>query len=60
MAQIEVTEEVDVFSPTGSERNIFQNSLIKSPQSQSFSQGYRSNLPISLTYFIPSTKDYES
>jgi hypothetical protein len=36
-----------------------KNDLIESPQSQSFFQGYRSNLPISLTYFIPKTKGYE-
>ena len=33
---------------------------MKCRQSQSFSQGYRSNLPISLTYFIPKTKVYET
>ena len=30
-----------------------QQAYAKCRQSQSFSQGYRSNLPISLTYFIP-------
>jgi len=40
-------------------KNKLKKNSVESPQSQSFFQGYRSNLPISLTYFIPKTKGYE-